>query len=265
MTDETLLQPGEGTPAPEVTPAPEPAPEPLPAPEGGETPPAETPPEPKPEKKSPVTQLQGRVGYLTKELHAKDAENERLRKLLEVAGSATPPGGEAAPVAPTPAQAPQAPNSPDAFQQAVKAEVARQAFDQKCNEVYAKGKDEFGAEFDGAVGNLNSMGFMGRDMLDAALATGDAAKVIHHLGNDLDEAARISSLPPTAMGAEIAKLAAKVSAPKAQPVSSAPAPIKPLGGSAKPADDVYDSNLSDEEYYALRAKQGAPYARAPRA
>ena len=87
---------------PEPTPEPEsePEPEPVEAAGEGEVDPDATPePEPKPkEPKSPVKALQGRVGYLTKQLHeqqAREAEMaaqmEAMRRLMEAQGGGPHP------------------------------------------------------------------------------------------------------------------------------------------------------------------------------
>lgn len=93
----------------------------------------------------------------------------------------------------------------------------------------------------------------------AALVESDApAKLMAHMAAHPDEVARIAGLSPARQAAEIGKLEMKLaSVPK---VSSAPAPIKPIGsrGSATNSDPA---KASMEEYMAIRKSQGARWAR----
>lgn len=260
--------------------APAPAPEPAPAappegaqaaPEGGEAEAAQNEggdqnqaPE-APKKKSPVAQLQGRVGHLTKTVHEKDdvirnkdAEIEAYRRLLASSGQ----GDSPAPAAPT--LTPPAPAGDD-FDRRVNerahAIAAEQSFTAECNRVFEQGVKDFGPEFKEAVTNLNSLGLADKTMIDAALATGEAAKVLHFLGGDTEEAERVAALNPIQRAAEMTRLAIRLAAPAARSTSAAPAPIKPIGGAAKATDDVYDPGLSMQEYAARRARAGSPWAR----
>ena len=96
------------------------------------------------------------------------------------------------------------------------------------------------------------------------IATDNPVDVLHYLGQDPEEADRISRLNPFKMAAEMTKIANRLAQPKAQ-LSRAPAPIKPIGGSAKPSgDDIYDENMSDEQYWAAREKSGYAFAKSAR-
>jgi hypothetical protein len=131
--------------------------------------------------------------------------------------------------------------------------VAEQRFNEACNKVYATGKAEF-PNFDAAVANLHLVG-VGREFLELTAASDAGAKLINHLGTDLDEAARIAALPPLLMARELTKLELKLSQPQAKKVSSAPAPITPVGGTKGSTKDLADPNLSDAEFAELRRKQ----------
>ena len=63
-------------------------------------------------------------------------------------------------------------------------------------------------------------------MLQAALDTGVASKVIQMLGEDPNEAARLMTLTPAKMGVELGKLASR----DVEGVSGAPKPITPVTG-----------------------------------
>ena len=272
---------GASAPAAETeNPAPE-APEGAEAPEGqaaGETPASEVPEggeQPAPDEpkkpKSPVAQLQGRVGHLTKQLHEKDADlnaersrREALEALFAAQGK-NPDGTDAPAPKPATPSATLTKGSPE-WNEAVKAEArqlaAAESFTNQCNAIFDEGAKKHGDIFKEGVANLNALGLMDANLVNAAIATGAAPDVLNALGSDVDEAQRIAALQPVQMGVELAKLAGKLQAPKAAPqVSRAPAPITPVGSSVKGDADIYDPKLSDEDYYARRKAMGAKFVR----
>jgi hypothetical protein len=87
--------------------------------------------------------------------------------------------------------------------------------------------------------------------LEAVTQLPDAHKVLHHLGSNMDEAARILSLAPVPMALELAKLSQ--SAPKPKPVSKAPPPIKPIDG--QPTGTKSPEDMSMEEWVEWREAQ----------
>jgi hypothetical protein len=209
-----------------------------------------------------------------------EAENRALRDRL-AAGGVTPPEPTPEPVppaaaAPTPAPAPAraaapAPAPTPAAPPAgfvpisqVQAEAARiaaeNAFNEKANAAYEAGLKAY-PDFKEAVGILQEVGLAGRvDFQQAAMATGSMADVIHHLGSNPDEANRIRlslAAGDTAKAvADMTKIAISIDAQKAarlvaetrKPKSSAaPAPIRPVGGSALPPQVDMDK-LGDDEF-----------------
>lgn len=69
--------------------------------------------------------------------------------------------------------------------------------------------------------------------------------VVKHLGTHLDVADRIARLPVHKAAAEIARIEAQIKAPKAKPVSNAPAPAPTVGGASTVSKDP-DRMTSDE-------------------
>lgn len=129
--------------------------------------------------------------------------------------------------------------------------VAEKSFNEQCNKVYAQGKTEF-PDFDSVVGNLQLVG-INRDFLELAATSDAGAKLLHHLGSDLDEASRIASLSPVQMARELTKLEFKLSQGKTKAVSNAPAPITPIAGGK--ADSKDPSEMSDAEFAKWRKAQ----------
>lgn len=146
----------------------------------------------------------------------------------------------------------------------------RAAFNQQCNDAAAQGRKDF-PDFDASVGELfklvdksdpNSRQRYDQ-FLEAALETGEASKIIYSLGRDLNEAARIMDLSPIKRAQELASLAAS----DAQPVSTLPKPVQPVGGrnsgpgEISPDDPVRAEKLSSAEWH--RRRQAQVDAQAP--
>lgn len=179
-----------------------------------------------------------RIGEITREKYEERRQKEELRAEVERLRQAVAQGSDQY-------QAdPQADVQTLARKEAEKL-VAEQRFNDSCNKVYAVGKSEF-QDFDQAVANLQMVG-VNRQFLEMATESDAGAKLLHHLGTDLDEAARIMALPPIQMARELTKLEFKLNQPKAaKPVSNAPPPIKPIGTGKATSDGLSDDLPIDE-------------------
>jgi hypothetical protein len=138
-----------------------------------------------------------------------------------------------------------------AVQEAARQMLAEQKFNESCNKVYEAGVSEF-PNFQAALANLQLVG-VNREFLELTASSDAGAKLIHHLGTDLDEAARIVSLPPLQMARELTKLELKLGQTKAKPVSNAPAPITPIAGVKASSKDP--SEMTDAEFAKWRRSQ----------
>lgn len=189
--------------------------------------------------------FQKRIGELTREKHEGRREAEQARQeaaQLREQLARFQSGEQAQPTE----------RVPETLVQAeARRMLAEQQFNEACNKVYAIGKSEF-PDFDSAVANLQLVG-ANRDFLRLAATSDAGAKLLHHLGSDLDEAARILALDPVLMARELTRLEIKLSAPKAKPVSSAPAPIKPIAGTQGSSKDP--SEMTDAEFAKWRKEQ----------
>ena len=91
-------------------------------------------------------------------------------------------------------------------------------------------------------------------MAEAMMESDVGIDVAYYLATHVKESAEIAKLPPLQQIRALYDLEAKVSQPKAAPVSKAPPPVKPVrGGSASASKPV--SEMSMAEYYAYRKKQ----------
>ena len=131
--------------------------------------------------------------------------------------------------------------------------VAEREFNAACNAEHAKGVAAF-PDFADAMQALGSAGGLPNAVIEAALETGEAHKVLYQLGRDPEQAMRIRDMTPARMGVAMAQLAAQPVA--AAPVTKAPPPVRSIsGGNVRANDDP--EKMSMAEYTAWRAKQEA--------
>jgi hypothetical protein len=131
--------------------------------------------------------------------------------------------------------------------------AATKEFNEACDKVWNTGKEEFG-DFGAKIENFKKLGGLPVPVIEAALETGVPHKVLHELGSNMDEAARILALPPLKMAVAIAKLGEKVS--KAKPTSQAPDPITPTAGRSRvSADAAEPEKMSLDQWMKWRDKQ----------
>ena len=174
--------------------------------------------------------FQERIDQLTREKHDARREADAYQKLVESMRSGDPEAKSNVDV--------------DTLANAKAAELFQaKQFNDKCNAVYSSGKTEF-SDFDTTIQNFGMLGGLSPAVLEAVTQLPDAHKVLHALGNDMDEAARIFSLAPVPMAMELAKLSVS---PRAKPVSNAPRPITPIDGSPKGEPSPDKMNYSEWE------------------
>jgi hypothetical protein len=225
--------PAEPDPPPPAPPPPEPAPEPPPAREAAEPAEAEAPaPDgdtPKPEAIPP--QLQKRLDTLTREKYEARRQVEELQQRFEQMQRAQRPADD----------------PEERAYQRYTAEQGQRAFNEACNAVAAKGREEF-PDFDDAISTLIKVGYgqpnadgspsPGFRAVEAIASLPDGHRVYRELASDLDNAVRILKLSPIAMAAELGRMSRVVepqSLPPAQPapaVTRAPEPLRSIGGTS---------------------------------
>ncbi len=233
----TLIQQDGAIPETVVPADAEPAPEaPVEAPDAKEAA-AEAPAEPVKPKRTPW--YQDRINTLTRQRGEEKAERERLEKVM---ADLKNPQRDDAPRDDTPLL------RPEQFEQLIEkraeALVARREFENRSKSWIEAGNKEFGpGEFMekcnevAALGAGDSAEFM--SLITDADIIPDGHKIIAALADNPEEAQRILSLDPVRMAAALAKFSATAKAPEKK-ISQAPAPIKPIGGTAKasaPSDD----------------------------
>lgn len=124
--------------------------------------------------------------------------------------------------------------------------AAMKVYNDKANAIYEAGVKEF-PDFQSKIDGFKTAGMpLSTELIEAAIEVGDAHRLIHYLGKNLDEAERIMNLKPHQMGAALGKLAIKASAPIVKQQSKTPSPIKPIGGATKA--ELSDTDMPIDEY-----------------
>lgn len=231
---------------PSASPAGEPGSEPA-APAAAAVPPAAPPATKTPWFKQRIDSLTVQVHKTRDELDAAKQENAMLR-----AGQPQPAGAAPQPAAPS---ALPLPTDPQQLQHLVQQEaanlVAQQQFTQRCNDVFDKGiKDVPG--FKEAVDNFQMVivGGLAKApaFVEAVTLLPDGHKVLAHLGQNLEEAQRVMSLPPVHQAMELTRLSNRLAA--APTITRAPAPLTPVQPGAQPIAGPDDQgNFNDQESF----------------
>jgi hypothetical protein len=142
-------------------------------------------------------------------------------------------------------QQPGEPRTEDEVQRAAQALRQREKFDEGCNTTFEQGVKDF-PDFQERMREFTHLGGLPNDFIEDVLEAGNAHKVLHHLGGDLDEASRIMRLPARARAVALTRLSDKLGAPKPPPaLSKAPPPIDPVGGRGR-VDSDPDKMSTDE-------------------
>ncbi|MEK7945729.1 hypothetical protein WKR98_13310 [Pigmentiphaga sp. YJ18] len=116
------------------------------------------------------------------------------------------------------------------------------------------GRKEFGGEFDRSIQNLQIAGIGSPEFLEALTSMPNPEKVVRFLGDavNIEEAMRISGLPPVQMAIEMAKLAPKAVQAYTKAISSAPAPIAPIEGTGRAEGAEPDPKADPKAWIAWR-------------
>ena len=96
---------------------------------------------------------------------------------------------------------------------------------------------------------------------EAILEADKPAELLDYIGSDPALADSLEGLSPTQLGRRIERLEAQMNARPPKAASNAPPPIKPLGSGSTTVTNDLEKAGTMAEYKAIRAKQGARWAR----
>jgi hypothetical protein len=131
--------------------------------------------------------------------------------------------------------------------------AAEKEFNKTCDEIWETGKGEYG-DFASKIENFKKLGGLPPALIEAAIETGNPHKILYELGANMDEGARVLSLPPLKMAIAVAKLGDKLGKGKA--LSQADDPITPIKGRRADTSDAVDPDkMPLDKWMAWREKQ----------
>lgn len=179
-----------------------------------------------------------------------DAENAALRTELELlrrTQNSGEPVGE------------QQPGQQQVDMTALRAQAQRDAeLGIKAQAVGERGRNEF-PDYTVKVGELltDYENELSRrpDFWEAVLELPDPHKMVYHLAQTPGQIDALLDLSPAKLGVQLGNLNAKLSAPKAKPVSKAPPPPSPIQGNGN-TQVGYRPDMSQDEYREWRKTQG---------
>lgn len=211
---------------------------------------AETQPEGEKPNKLKKSPYQARIDALVREREAKASEAAAARAEAEMY-KAMAEGKAEGKLAPTQAE----------IEALVEAGIQRKAIERQSQKVFQTGAAEY-PDFNDRCNVVASLGAGERaDFMQVITDPDiipDGHKVIAQLAENPDEAARILALPTPQMSAALVKFQIEHSKGASKPVSSAPAPIKPIDGTSRPGGGMNDQQPMSEyakEFYKSRAKR----------
>lgn len=131
----------------------------------------------------------------------------------------------------------------------------QEKYNEDCNKVAADGEKAYGAEWKGAIENLQTLGGFTPEAMRGLLATDDPKKVLLELGKTPERYYQIMELPLERQIIEMGKIA--MAPAQAKKVSEAPAPVVTVGGRAAPstATTINDKMDDDTAYAILKAQR----------
>lgn len=125
--------------------------------------------------------------------------------------------------------------------------LAAQTFEKTVNTIAQNGLKAFPNEWANGVANLQRINALSPEMVSVAEELGNGHEIIMGLAKDMNEAARIASLPTeAARGAALARFAAKIGDSASGTVSRAPAPASTTVGGNQPSTTRSDKDSTDE-------------------
>jgi len=190
--------------------------------------------------------VERRFAEMTRSRHDAERRAEALERDLANALALAKAGSTESDDQQQPAQRQAAPvNDDQRIQQAASQLVETQRFNERSNEVYNTGKAEH-PDFDESLKNLGMLG-ASPEFFRSIVELDDAHKVLHALGSNPEEAARILALSPLKQGRELERLASKPAPKKTtKPVSNAPDPISArVDGSGSRTTDLDNASIDD--------------------
>lgn len=134
--------------------------------------------------------------------------------------------------------------------------LANERFNADADRTYQKGVELFGEAFADAATSLSAA--LGDEMMKRpeflqviVNELDNGPQVYFELSKNLEEAERILKLPTAKMILEIGRMNDKVAKPVVKPISRAPAPVSPVGGTPKATARLDDDDVPMDQFATL--------------
>lgn len=176
---------------------------------------------PKPKKDWKQARLDKLVAERNSEREAREALEARVKAMEALYGEKEGQEGEA----------PKVYTQAD-FEARARQIAQRTELESRIDRLFDAGAEKFGKDWAPQLAQVNEA--FGQDLaqrpdlFDAVTKLPNAAEVYFELSKDLDHLAGVLELSPIELGMELKGLSERLAKPKPQPISRAPAPIKPL-------------------------------------
>lgn len=249
---ETVINPGDENPAPEQEVE---TSEESPEPEQEEAPEPEKPEPEKPVEKKKISWELRRINEETnkrreaeKRAVEAEAELQRLRSGAKPAPVAT---DEAAPVDADQIRA----RARDEIRQEEAIRLATERFNEACNKTFEQGVAAYGADFENAASTMTQA--LGDEIqkrpefLQVITDLENGHQVYYELSRNPEEAERLLKMPAHKMILELGRMSDKVAKPAVKPISKAPAPVSPVGGTPKNTARLEDDDVPMDQFATL--------------
>lgn len=189
------------------------------------------------------------VGKRLNELtwQARQAERERDYWREQAMRSQYTPPPQPTYTAETPTDAYEADHIVERVEARLRQNMERERLMEQRNTLAAK------AESEGAYAFFNDVTLpVSKEIADIVVESDHSLALAGYLGENVDELRKIAALPPHKLGAAMAKLEARLAAPRSKPLSSAPAPGPTVSGRAAVRTP---EAMSTDEWMRWRATQ----------
>lgn len=126
--------------------------------------------------------------------------------------------------------------------------------DDQMQSMVNKGLDKYQDDFTEKLETLrDEVGRIPQHVVEAIAGEEFEADLLYHLGSNPDEARRLFSLPPIQAAKEVARMAGRFQEePPTKKITTAPEPVRPLGGAKAPVDLSAAKATTTEEFVARR-------------
>lgn len=143
----------------------------------------------------------------------------------------------------------------DEIRQEEAVRLATERFNEACNKTFEQGVAAYGQDFENAASTLTQA--LGDEIqkrpefLQVITDLENGHQVYYELSRNPEEAERLLKMPSHKMILELGRMSDKVAKPAVKPISKAPAPVSPVGGTPKNTARLDDDDVPMDQFATL--------------